>query len=138
MKFYDHEMISIHEKKPDEDSHLFCINEKFPALGAIEAYYLDGNFWPMNQFNWPIVATHWIDYSSTLGGDEWVNPNMVLPAVGKRVIARNPFCESESWIMGFNELGKPAWGHIHWEHADDFVTGWKEIKNFKHEPLHEK
>lgn len=49
----------------------------------------------------------------------------MLPEINVRVEAKNPFCQAESWICGVNELGKPAWCHVKWEHADDFVTHWR-------------
>lgn len=42
-------------------------------------------------------------------------------------MARNPHHQAISWIDGKNELGKPSWCHEHWEHADDFVTEWREL-----------
>lgn len=56
---------------------------------------------------------------------QWISPKAFLPLDGVHVIAKNPYCEAESWRDGFNEIGKPSWCHKGWEHADDFVTHWR-------------
>ena len=55
----------------------------------------------------------------------WIKCKDKLPPETLKVMARNPYCEAISWIDGVNELGKPAWNHKEWEHADDFVTEWR-------------
>lgn len=42
-------------------------------------------------------------------------------------MAKNPHHQAISWIDGMNELGKPSWCHESWEHADDFVSEWREL-----------
>lgn len=133
MKYKDIPMFKYPAKIPDEDCVVIGAHDKFPKLGFVEAYFLDGQFWAKaERFGdlWPLSVTHWIAEGSTRVDDkeEWIDPKVLLPAMGERVIARNDFCQSESWIQGFNELGKPAWFHDHWEHADDFVTAWKRKK----------
>lgn len=60
--------------------------------------------------------------------NEWISCKERLPKENVKVKAKNTMHESISWICGKNDLGKPAWCHESWEHADDFVTHWKELK----------
>ena len=53
----------------------------------------------------------------------WISTKEDLPPEFLKVVARNPYAESVSWIDGVTETGKPRWMHKYdWEHADDYVT----------------
>ena len=66
----------------------------------------------------------------TRKSEEWENwiESKHPPPTNTLVIARNPHCESISWIDGINEVGKISWSHFGWEHADDYVTEWRHIR----------
>lgn len=60
---------------------------------------------------------------------KWNSTKDILPQEKIFVMAKNPFSCSFSWINGKNELGKPRWFHVKWEHADDFVTHWRKLSD---------
>lgn len=59
---------------------------------------------------------------------EWISCKERLPPQNVKVLAKNTECIAISWLDGVNELGKPSWCHVTWEHADDFVTHWKPLE----------